>query len=558
VSSPIRQPAASTRPAKVPRPKLPGQLHSGPTPARVQIAPAAAPAPAGTGSTAPVLLPLAELVLDPALQCRVGGTHEDKIAEYAELLADGAELGALRVVTVDGVHLVVDGFHRHRAALRAGLTVFPCRVLVGTRRDALLAAARANDDHGIPRSDGDKRNAVRLLLMDAEWCALSSRPLAELAGVSHRLVNRVRSHYGVAVGEALTAERAAAADAWAELLASAKAWERSAIERIRKAAGPAELVAVGFLNEQSRAHALRRRELAFRPWPWQDRSPAAMHARAHRLDTYEDIIAALGAADCPKMDELYQVLNDMRLLKQGGINLDNIERRWRGRPRLEVILAERKAVVAAEKARQEAESPYHIAVAIQQIADPTEQAERIKSAPAGAITYLHGPKLHPAVRDGVFRERAAPRSTVQCADPRCGGWARDVSSTCSTCGLNVGMRRDTLRKAESDIGGLVRSGAYGLPVGEVLVDAVSVDLLAALTTAVSEGRTSWIGEAPPELARALRLWTARPAPPRLPDPDASLAMADGDEGAGDDDEDLDDDDDDDLEDEEEEEEEEEE
>lgn len=506
MSSPIR---------KVATPKM--RVQSGPSPARIPVAP-----PVEPGSTPPVLLPLEELVLDPALQCRAGGTQPAKVDEYAELMADGVELGALQVVLVDDCveppqYLVVDGFHRHPAAVRAGRTEYPCIVTVGTRRDAVLAAAKANDRHGIPRTDADKRNAVRLLLMDEECCALASRPLGALAGVSHRLVQRVRDHYGVPPGVLLTVELAARVDAWSELLAAAQPSQRPAIVRIREASGPAELVAVGFATEHLRAHLLRRRELAFRPWPWNDLSPAAMEARAARLDDIEEIVQALGAADCPRMGELYQVLFDHRRVHERGYNLPAVEVRWRGRPRLHALVTELLEAEEEERRQREAGSPYNVAARIQRTEDPAEQAELIRAAPPQVVQYLHAPKLPPAVRDGVYLERLAPKATVRCADPRCDGWAEDVRSTCKACGLNVGMRAHFLRDAEETLGELVRSGLYGLPVGDVVVDALSVDLLAAITATVKAGTTSWIGTCPPQLARVLRVWSTRPEAPGLPE-----------------------------------------
>lgn len=51
----------------------------------------------------------------------------------------------------------------------------------------------ANADHGLRRSNEDKRKAVGLLLADAEWSKLSNAEIARLCNVSHTFVNNTRN-----------------------------------------------------------------------------------------------------------------------------------------------------------------------------------------------------------------------------------------------------------------------------------------------------------------------------------------------------------------------------
>ena len=60
-------------------------------------------------------------------------------------------------------------------------------VRAGTRRDAILFAVGANGDHGLRRTNEDKRRSVLVLLRDEEWGAKSDRWIATQAGVSNRL-----------------------------------------------------------------------------------------------------------------------------------------------------------------------------------------------------------------------------------------------------------------------------------------------------------------------------------------------------------------------------------
>jgi hypothetical protein len=52
------------------------------------------------------------------------------------------------------------------------------------QRDALLYSISSNAEHGLPRSNADKRKAVRLLLADAEWGKWSDRESARRCQVS--------------------------------------------------------------------------------------------------------------------------------------------------------------------------------------------------------------------------------------------------------------------------------------------------------------------------------------------------------------------------------------
>ena len=62
----------------------------------------------------------------------------------------------------------------------------------GTRRDAILYSCGANAAHGLPRTNEDKRRAVRKLLEDTEWMFWSDVKIAEVACVSHDFVSRLR------------------------------------------------------------------------------------------------------------------------------------------------------------------------------------------------------------------------------------------------------------------------------------------------------------------------------------------------------------------------------
>ena len=62
----------------------------------------------------------------------------------------------------------------------------------GTERDAQLHAFKANQSHGLPASQSDRKKIARILLDDEEWKNWSDRKIAEVSGLSHPTVGKMR------------------------------------------------------------------------------------------------------------------------------------------------------------------------------------------------------------------------------------------------------------------------------------------------------------------------------------------------------------------------------
>jgi hypothetical protein len=87
---------------------------------------------------------------------------------------------------------LADGFHRFLAHSRAGKTSIYEEIRIGTKRDAILYSVGANHEHGLRRTNADKRSAVMLVLSDAEWSAWSDNEIAKRCYVSVSFVGDVR------------------------------------------------------------------------------------------------------------------------------------------------------------------------------------------------------------------------------------------------------------------------------------------------------------------------------------------------------------------------------
>jgi len=122
--------------------------------------------------SSPSLAPaLTDIRIDGGTQPRTE-LNEDVIAEYAELLQEGAEFPSITVYFDGANYWLADGFHRYWAAKRANAEL-SINVIHGSNRDAILHSVGANAKHGLRRSNQDKRKAVKTLLLDEEWCQWS-------------------------------------------------------------------------------------------------------------------------------------------------------------------------------------------------------------------------------------------------------------------------------------------------------------------------------------------------------------------------------------------------
>lgn len=127
-----------------------------------------------------------------------GGTQsraelsEATVANYAEAMAAGTTFPPIVVFHDGSTYWLADGFHRLMAHVRNNADWVTADVRIGTRREAVLHSVASNSDHGLPRTNADKRHAVLLLLKDEEWTQWSDSEIARRCCVSRDLVQRIR------------------------------------------------------------------------------------------------------------------------------------------------------------------------------------------------------------------------------------------------------------------------------------------------------------------------------------------------------------------------------
>lgn len=128
-----------------------------------------------------------------------GGTHcraeinAFQLDDYVDAMRRGEKFPPVRARHDGNDYWLWDGFLRLVAAEKVGAETIEVEVRPGTKRDAILDAVGTNADHGLPRTNADKRMAVLKLLQDAEWAEWSNREIARRCRVSHEFVAKMRS-----------------------------------------------------------------------------------------------------------------------------------------------------------------------------------------------------------------------------------------------------------------------------------------------------------------------------------------------------------------------------
>jgi hypothetical protein len=135
---------------------------------------------------------LSDIHYDKCQQMRAE-INQDTVADYRELFNNKFEFPPIVVFFDGSKYWLADGFHRVIAANELKRLRISAKVQKGSQRDAILYACGANSQHGLRRTNADKRRAVETLLADEEWGKWSSRKIAEAAGVSPTFVEIFRT-----------------------------------------------------------------------------------------------------------------------------------------------------------------------------------------------------------------------------------------------------------------------------------------------------------------------------------------------------------------------------
>lgn len=144
---------------------------------------------------------LSSIELDTSIQCRAT-IDTTVVGEYADAMENGATFPPIEVFGTAEKSWIGDGWHRFMAAQQETFLDIEAHLNPGGRLEAFKHALGANDEHGLRRSNADKRHAVTGALR--EFPGLSSNAIAKMCGVANHMVDSVR---GIQVGENPTSTR---------------------------------------------------------------------------------------------------------------------------------------------------------------------------------------------------------------------------------------------------------------------------------------------------------------------------------------------------------------
>jgi uncharacterized ParB-like nuclease family protein len=151
-------------------------------------------------SAPPVMqLRLSVIEVDETVQPRAGGLNQAVVEEYAEAIAANSKFPPLIVYADPATekYWLASGFHRYAAYQCAGRMTARCEVRKGGRTKAREHAAGSNAEHGLRRTNADKRRVVEMMLEDhPDW---SNRQIAKVAQVTHPFVAQVKASRVVTV-----------------------------------------------------------------------------------------------------------------------------------------------------------------------------------------------------------------------------------------------------------------------------------------------------------------------------------------------------------------------
>jgi protein gp37 len=131
------------------------------------------------------------IALDGGTQSRAQ-IDQATVESYASDMEGGAAFPPVTVFHDGETYWLADGFHRVRAALYLGVYEIEAEIKQGDKRAAILHSLGANSQHGLRRTNADKRRSVMVMLEDEEWRQKSDREIARCCCVSHDFVNRTR------------------------------------------------------------------------------------------------------------------------------------------------------------------------------------------------------------------------------------------------------------------------------------------------------------------------------------------------------------------------------
>jgi len=157
-------------------------------------------------------LKLTQIRIDGGTQPRVE-IDQEVVADYAEQMRDGVEFPPVTVFFDGAAYWLADGFHRYHAHRQIGRDTINSDVHDGGLREAILYSVGANSDHGLRRTNEDKRKAVETMLTneivskDENGDPWSNRQIARQCHIDEGTVRNYRKNHTAEIPQYETDQR---------------------------------------------------------------------------------------------------------------------------------------------------------------------------------------------------------------------------------------------------------------------------------------------------------------------------------------------------------------
>ena len=134
---------------------------------------------------------LGEIIVEDEIVARA--ELDDKyLFEIEQDIKDGAKLPPITLFYDGTKYYLIDGLHRLQAAKNLKQEMIVADIREGSQRNAILFSCSANSEHGLRRTNNDKRKAVNKMLADPEWSQWSDGLIAKQCVVTQPFVSMVR------------------------------------------------------------------------------------------------------------------------------------------------------------------------------------------------------------------------------------------------------------------------------------------------------------------------------------------------------------------------------
>jgi hypothetical protein len=130
--------------------------------------------------------------IDGGTQCRLV-IDQPTVYSYLESMKEGDEFPLMETVFDGSTYWLTDGFHRYHAFKLLGIKEIEVKYKPGTLQDAQVEALQANDKHGKPLTNDDKRNKVEMALKIEGFDKKSNYEIAKICKVSQSFVAAIRN-----------------------------------------------------------------------------------------------------------------------------------------------------------------------------------------------------------------------------------------------------------------------------------------------------------------------------------------------------------------------------